>query len=141
MKKIILLLLIFIVSGCSINGNKDFESICIKNETADGFIEEKKITIYFDQTDNIKKIINNYKYIYSNDNGKLSFEAAKMSLNDYMKNKEGYLKEIITEKENEYEVNYILNVIDLTDEELKKININRNYYNQIKKYKEDYICE
>lgn len=141
MKKIILLLLIFIVSGCSINGNKDFESLCIKNESADGFIEEQKITIYFDQTDNIKKIINNYKYIYSNDNGKLSFDAAKMSLNDYMKNKEGYLKEIITEKENEYEVNYILDVIDLTDEELKKININRNYYNQIKKYKEDYICE
>lgn len=138
MKKIILFLIIVLVSGCSLNGNKDFEAVCTKKEESNGFTNEKVITIYFNDTNNIKKLTENYKYSYTNEIGKSSFLGAKLALSSNINN--NYIEEIVKDEENNYEVVYTLDVENLDDEELKKLNLRRNYYDQVREYKKNMIC-
>lgn len=138
MKKVIIVLSIFLLTGC-INGNKDFEASCTKSESSEGFVENISFKIYFNSSYNITKLIEKYNIKYSNEMGKQSFEASKLALNSYSKTKK-YTVNVIKDTKEEYEVDLVLDVKKMSDEELKKIGLKRYYYDQKNIYSEDMTC-
>ena len=139
MKKVITLLFILLLTGC-INGNRDFEAICTKQEQSTGFVEDISYKIYYNSKYNITKIIEKYNFKYSDDYGKQSFEASKLALKSYSKTK-NYIVNTIKDTNQEYEIDLVLEVNKLTDEELKKIGVERYFYNQKNIYAKEMTCK
>lgn len=139
MKKVVLITMFLLLTGC-MNGNRDFETICNKKEESQGFIYNKSYKIYSNSDNEITKIIEIHKLEYTNDLGKSSFDASKLSLNSYAKTKDFEMK-IIKDLDNIYEVNFVMEIDKLNDDELEKISIKRNYQNQLKEYKKDMKCD
>ncbi len=138
MKRIILLISVLLLSGC-LNGNRDFETICTKEETSEGFIEKISYKIYSNSDNEITKIVETYNLKYSNDLGYQTFNAAKISLDSYSKTKN---YNISTKKNtnNEYELELELDVKNLTDQQLEKYDIRRGYKNQLNVYRKEMKC-
>ena len=139
MKKIVLILIILLFTGC-VNGNRNFETICNKKTESRGFIVNRTNKIYFNSDNLITKIIEIYNLKYTDDLGKQSFIASKKSLDDYSKTKK-YNVKITKDLESEYEIKLTLNVDEISDSELENYEIKRNYYDQIEEYKLDMKCE
>lgn len=137
MKKIMILIMILLISGCNLN--KDFKTICIKEEKSPYFNEIRTFNIYFNSSDEITKIEENYRYELIDKNKKDSILYAKKALSNYT-NSRNYTSIINEENENIYDVTYILDVKNLKDDQLKNINITRYYYDQIKVYKNNMKC-
>lgn len=130
MKKILLVFCILLLSGC-VNGNRDFETICVKEEKSNGLTFNQELKIYFNSDNIITKTIDTYDYKYTDLN---TFNAVKLSLDSFVKNKKYMNEEVLIDSDDEYKVTYIINYDDLKESDLNILGFDRNYYNQIKKY-------
>lgn len=139
MKKIFLILAVLLFSGC-VDGNRDFETICTKREESKGFVVNKTNKIYFNSDNDITKIIEIYNLNYIDEEGSQAFLASKKSLDSYSKTKK-YEVKITKDLENVYEIELILDISKISEEELENYGIKKNYYDQIKTYKNDMKCD
>lgn len=126
MKKIILIVFVFLLTGC--NPNHDFTKSCSKNEN----IENVVINVSYNHDDEITgvNIIKKYK---TNDESvikllKESFDSFNNSLDDVL----------ISEKEskNMYEIVYKVDPNKVSDKELNSLEIKKNsnkYFNYLSK--------
>ena len=140
MKKLIVLLVPFILTGC-VNGNRDFETVCEKKEKSEGFNENISYKIYSNSDNLITKIIETYELTYDENSkyGKSAFEGSKIAINSYGKSKK-YDINVLEDKEDKYIISFTLDISNLTDEELKNININRDFPKQKSIYSQDMTC-
>ena len=139
MKKLFILLLpIILLTGC-INGNRDFETICRKSESSDGFNEDISYKIFSNSDNSITKLVETYELSYEigSSLGKSAFDASKSALNSYGHSNK-YVVDVVEDKENKYKISFTLNVSELTDEQLG--NIDRDFEKQKKIYEQDMTC-
>ena len=101
MKKIILLVLIFLVSGCYENSGK-LVTTCVKNEDINTLYVETTYIIDFKEN-----IINNVEVInYYSDRDKNTISSVKLSLNTQEQFIKNLNRTILIDNENEFKVVY-----------------------------------
>ena len=141
MKRVFIFLLpILLLTGC-VNGNRDFETVCEKKEKSEGFNENISYKIYSNSDNSITKIIETYELTYDENSkyGKSAFDGAKIAINSYGQSKK-YEINVLEDKQDKYIISFTLDVTNLSDEELKNININRDFNKQKNIYSQDMTC-
>lgn len=143
MKKLVLYIFIFLIlTGCGIKNN-DFTTKCQQRSTSEGFIYNKNIELIFSD-DLIKKAIISHEYEATNKIGESSLQAAKIGLEDYIrknKNNFGFNEMLKEDNINYYFYQYELNFDSMSDEDISKFSMTRDYLDQIKTYKEEMNCK
>ena len=143
MKRLIVILSIFLLAGCSINGNKDFETICRKSEVSSGvgLSEDISYHIYYNYNNNITKVIEKHILLFNSEVGsKTTFDSAKEALKSYGNSNKKFIINVIKDNERQYEIDFVLNISSLKDSQLKEMNFKRYYYDQMNVYKKDMTC-
>ena len=140
MKKIIIFLLPILLTGC-VNGNRDFETICRQNTTANGFTNSINYKIYSNSEHEITKLVETYELSYEDNTlGKSSFDAVKSSLNSYGQSRNCTIN-VIEDSKNKYVVSFTFDIKNLSDEYLSTIlKLNRDFYKQKGIYEENMTC-
>ncbi|HHW69507.1 MAG TPA: hypothetical protein GX747_04135 [Tenericutes bacterium] len=141
MKKILIIIILFFTSGC--NFSNDIEVVCTKSNTVSGFTHSKKITLIFSENI-IKNVTFVENYISTSNTNYDTIKSAKESFEGFIKN----YKDIKTfneikklDEQQEYYYEYSFDFTNMDNDDIKKINMVREYNKQILKLKEEMICE
>ena len=122
MKKIIVILMLFLLTGC--DSTEVFNKKCTQNINTPDLNFKQNINFTYNNKDELLKIkvINNY-------NGE-DIKDIKDSAYDYNNTlaKESYAKiEVLNGEDNIYRVKYILDVSKMENEDLERFNLQRNW--------------
>lgn len=139
MKKIIILILPLLLTGCFGKAGKGYlTDTCTKTEESNGFKSSESYVIDFkgDDITNVK-IINNYEV--TNDIGVNSLKAIKQTLISYnksIKNMEGVTINIIEDNDKNIVIEYNIDYSLVSEENLEFFKLVKDYNTQINKLKE-----
>ncbi len=141
MKKVFILCILLFFTGC---GDKDFSVFCKREEEGPGFRAVEKVEVYFRNDDKITKLVKSYTYFFEDELGEMSFDAALLSLQSFTKmysSMNGIEVLTLEDLENKKTIQYTFDFSVLSDEDLKKIGLNRNYLKMMEEYKKTMVCE
>ena len=100
--------------------------------------------MYFRNDDKITKLVKSYTYFFEDELGEMSFDAALLSLQSFTKmysSMNGIEVLTLEDLENKKTIQYTFDFSVLSDEDLKKIGLNRNYLKMMEEYKKTMVCE
>lgn len=141
MKKIFILCFLFLFTGC---GEKDFSIFCKKEDQGPGFQAVEKAEVYFRSDDKMTKLVKTYTYSFDDEVGEMSFDAALLSLQSFTKmysSMNGIEVLTLEDLENKKTIQYIFDFSVLTDDDLKKVGLSRNYLKIMEEYKKTMVCD
>ena len=124
MKKLILILFVLCLTGCS---NEDFTKTCkVKTKSMD-LVNTETMEVSFNNKDEVTNVIitRNYKGNGDSDTIKIIKESAD-SYNNALLKKDGVKISIGKDEDNEYEVKYYLEVPKMDEKTLEIFNLKKN---------------
>lgn len=141
MKKFFILCFLLLFTGC---GDKDFSTFCQKEEQSPGFQSVEKVEIYFRSDDHITKLVKSYTYSFDDEIGEMSFDAALLALHSFTQ-MYSFIDgiEIVTleDLDNKKTIQYTFDFSVLSDSDLKRVGLDRNYLKVMEEYKKTMVCE
>lgn len=126
MKKIIPLIIILTLAGCS--SNHEFKKTCkLKNETKE-IIENETKEITFNNKDEITSVIitKSYKPVGNNIETLTNIKESSKEYNNVLIKKEGINIAIIEDSKEAYEIKYYLDVKKMKEKDLKIFELQKN---------------
>ena len=128
MKKILILLIAFSLTGCIVR-NEDFESTCKVTKDTENISDNMSIHVTYDNEDNVKEavVIRTYKAL--NDEGKTILEEIKesaTSFNEKYADNENIKITVAKDEEDEWQLKYYLDVPNLENDVLNEFMLRKN---------------
>ena len=128
MKKILILLIAFSLTGCIVR-NEDFESTCKVTKDTENISDNMSIHVTYDNEDNVKEavVIRTYKAL--NDEGKTILEEIKesaTSFNEKYADNENIKITVAKDEEDEWQLKYYLDVPNLDNDVLNEFKLRKN---------------
>ena len=108
MKKVLILLIAFSLTGCIVR-NEDFESTCEVNKNSENISDNMSIHVTYDNEDNVKEAIVTHTYKALNDEGKTTLEEIKTSatsFNEKYAGNENIKIMVAKDEEDEWQLKY-----------------------------------
>lgn len=128
MKKILILLIAFSLTGCIVR-NEDFESTCEINKNSENISDNMSIHVTYDNDDNVKEAVVTYTYKALNDEGKTILEEIKesaTSFNEKYADNENIKITVAKDEEDEWQLKYYLDVPNLDNDVLNEFMLRKN---------------
>ena len=128
MKKVLILLIAFSLTGCIVR-NEDFESTCEVNKNSENISDNMSIHVTYDNEDNVKEAVVTYTYKALNDEGKTTLEEIKTSATSFNEKYAGNENIKITvskDEEDEWQLKYYLDVPNLENDVLNEFMLRKN---------------
>ena len=128
MKKILILLIAFSLTGCIVR-NEDFESTCEVNKNSENISDNMSIHVTYDNEDNVKEAIVTHIYKALNDEGKTILEEIKTSatsFNEKYAGNENIKITVAKDEEDEWQLKYYLDVPNLDNDVLNEFMLRKN---------------
>ena len=128
MKKVLILLIAFSLTGCIVR-NEDFESTCEVNKNSENISDNMSIHVTYDNEDNVKEavVIRTYKAL--NDEGKTILVEIKISattFNEKYAGNENIKITVAKDEEDEWQLKYYLDVPNLENDVLNEFMLRKN---------------
>lgn len=128
MKKILILLIAFSLTGCIVR-NEDFESTCEVNKNSENISDNMSIHVTYDNEDNVKEAVVTRTYKALNDEGKTILEEIKTSatsFNEKYAGNENIKITVAKDEEDEWQLKYYLDVPNLDNDVLNEFMLRKN---------------
>lgn len=141
MRKIFLVLVLFLLSGCLTN--KDFDTICKQNIKTTHLDNDITYEIIYDADDVVKKAIVTRSYKALDNDGKNIVDDMKKNINDFNKKYSGSGIKYYTEKsDDKFVIMYDVPVSSVSDDLLNEFKLNKNSIKLFNGFKKESIeCE
>ena len=143
MKKFLILLVIFCLTGCV--SNADFEKTCTSIKKSESIKDVYSIDVSYNNEDIVKKAVITRNYKTLNEEGKAILEDIKNSAISFNEKYAGneHIKITVSKDEgDEWELKYYLEVPEVSDDILDEFMIKKNSIKFFNKMKEENIeCE
>lgn len=136
MKKLIPLILVLILSGCS--SNHEFQKTCTTENNTKEIIEKETKEITFNNKDEITKVIitRSYKQVGTSQTTLTSIKESAEEYNNALLKKDGIKIAVTQDKEEEYEIKYYLDIQKMKAKDLEIFELQKNsikFFNQMRK--------
>ena len=128
MKKILILLIAFSLTGCIVR-NEDFESTCKTVNKSENLQDNMGIHVTYDNEDTVKEAVVTRTYKALNDEGKTILEEIKGSATSFNEKYAGneYIKiTVAKDEEDEWQLKYYLDVPNLENDVLNEFMLRKN---------------
>ncbi len=137
MKKLFLILFVLCLTGC---GNEDFIKTCEVKTTSMDLVNTETMEVSFNNKDEVTNVIvtRNYKGNDENDTIKNIKESASIYNNALLK-KDGIKISVSKDEDNEYEVKYYLDALNMDEKTLETFNLKKNSIKLFNKMRNDGI--
>ena len=137
MKKLFLILFFLCLTGC---GNEDFIKTCEVKTTSMDLVNTETMEVSFNNKDEVTNVIvtRNYKGNDENDTIKNIKESASIYNNALLK-KDGIKISVSKDEDNEYEVKYYLDALNMDEKTLETFNLKKNSIKLFNKMRNDGI--
>lgn len=142
MKKIIPLILLLVLTGCS--SNHEFQKTCTVENKSKEIIEKETKEITFNNKDEITSVIvtRNYKPVGYNTKTLTHVKESSKEYNNVLTKKDGIKIEVKKDNEEEYEIKYYLDVKKMTEKDLEIFELQKNSVKYFNKMRQNNIkCE
>lgn len=142
MKKIIPLILILTLTGCS--SNHEFQKTCTLDNKSKDVSEQEIKEITFNNKDEITNVIitKTYKTVGTSKETLTSIKESSQEYNNALLKKVGIKIAIKEDKEDEYQIKYYLDVKKMTEKDLKIFELQKNWVKYFNKMRQNNItCE
>ena len=137
MKKLFLILFVLCLTGC---GNEDFIKTCEVKTTSMDLVNTETMEVSFNNKDEVTNVIvtRNYKGNDENDTIKNIKESASIYNNALLK-KDVIKISVSKDEDNEYEVKYYLDALNMDEKTLETFNLKKNSIKLFNKMRNDGI--
>lgn len=137
MKKLFLILFVLCLTGC---GNEDFTKTCENKTTSMDLVNTETMEVSFNNKDEVTNVIvtRNYKGNDESDTIKNIKESAS-SYNNALLKKDGIKISVSKDEDNEYEVKYYLDALNMDEKTLETFNLKKNSIKLFNKMRNDGI--
>ncbi len=139
MKKIILLLILISITGCS---TEDFTRTCHTNVSSQDLNEKEIMKVNFNNKDKLTNVIITRKYKAKGNNGNIAIANIQQSSEDYnnaLLTKKGIKISITKDTEEEYVIKYYIDVPNADKDILEIFNLQENSIKFFNKMRENNI--
>ena len=140
MRKLILLSLLFLLTGC--DSTEVFEKECSQKVNSENTKYTQNVKFVYTNTDEVLNVIVTNKY-KSDDSSELDLiKESATSYNNNLAKSENIKIQIIKDEDAEYVVRYNFDVAKMSKEELNKFNLNKDWIKLNNKIRESNLqCE